>query len=199
MWQTLNPNMWFDNPQKGDDPPATADPLPSDPLLPFHYDTDKHLWTSDRARSWKDLGYQYDDLVPKSHTPEGSDKYLKDLREHINELYPGASSCIQETPWYSLPDESFDFNDYIINVVYDRYALKGRAYTIPFFIGEPPEPLSNYRGSESFMGAVYTFSAPVIGEDGSVACDNCAQQSSRGVLSKAQIPITIPLILEWAP
>ena len=184
--------MWFDDPQKGKDPPATADPLPSDPLLPFHYDTEKHLWSSDRARCWKELGYQYDDLVPQPNTPEDSPKYLEDLRKHIKELYPSTSSIVQGTPGYTLPNEKF--NDYIINVIYDRYALKGRAYAILFFIGKPPERLSSYRESENFVGAVYTFSAPVIGEDGSTACDNCAQQSSQGVLSKAQIPITVPLL-----
>ena len=192
MWQTLHWDKWFDDPQQGDD-----DPLPSDPLLPFHHDTEKHLWSSDKARRWKELGYQYDDLVPRHGVIEGSPQYLNDLRKHINELYPSTSKLVQSTPGYTSPEETF--HDYLINVVYDRYALKGRAYAILFFIGEPPEHLSSYRESQNFVGAVYTFSAPVRGEDGSVACDNCAQQSSQGVLSRAQIPITIPLIVGAAP
>ncbi|KAL2052351.1 hypothetical protein ABVK25_007510 [Lepraria finkii] len=99
---------------------------------------------------------------------------------------------VQGTPGYTWPNE--EFNDYIINVIYDRYALKRRAYATLFFIGKPPKRLSNYRESEKFVGAVYTFSAPIVGEDGSIACDNCAQQSSQGVLSKDQIPITVSLL-----
>lgn len=85
------------------------------------------------------------------------------------------------------------FDDYIINVVYDRYALKGRAYSILFFIGNPAKALSQYRSSDNFVGEVYTFSAPVATRDGSTACNNCAKQMSEKVLSKAQIPLTLPL------
>ncbi|KAL2038420.1 hypothetical protein N7G274_008759 [Stereocaulon virgatum] len=74
MWQTLDWDKWFDAHQKDD-------PLPSDPLLPFHTDTEKHPWSSDRARSWIKLGYQYDDLVPQHGVTEGSPQYLNDLPE----------------------------------------------------------------------------------------------------------------------
>ena len=86
------------------------------------------------------------------------------------------------------------FHDYIINVTYNRYALNGRAYAILFFIGTLPEDLSQYRGSDSFVGAVYTFSSPVETDDGSVACANCAEQMSGKELSKAQIALTLPLL-----
>lgn len=119
-------------------------------------------------------------------------RHSASLHLGIKELYPTTSSIVQGTPGYTWPNEKF--NDYIINVIYDRYALKRRAYAILFFIGKPPKRLSNYCESENFVGAVYTFSAPIVGEDGSIACDNCAQQSSQRVLSKAQIPIMVSLL-----
>jgi tyrosinase len=195
IWQRLNWNMWFDKPWDGD-------PAPTSPLLPFHYDTNKSPWSSDRCRDWTVLNYNYDDLVPKPDAlnPDGSinqTRYLQDLRAHINDLYPGTSDAIKATPGYTL--EGGKFNDYIINVIYDRYALNGRAYTILFFIGDPPKALSGYRQSDSFVGLVYTFSAPIEITNGSTACGNCAQQQSDKVLSKAQIPITLPLLAKANP
>ena len=122
---------------------------------------------------------------------------LIELRGYVNEIYRSASSIVRKSPDCTLPGTD-DFHDYIINVVYDCYALGGLAYSILFFIGKPPENLSTYRQSDNFLGAVYTFSNPVNNADGSVACENCAQQSSAKVLSKAQIPITLPLLSKAA-
>ena len=184
--------MWFD--QSGD-----FDPSAFDPLLPFHYDTNKGRWTSERARCWTKLHYQYDDLVPKPGTSEDSPQYLADLRKHINDLYPGTSATIQlDAPGYTLPEKN-SFNDYIINVVYDRYALGGTAYSILFFLGKPPKDLSSYNRSERFVGLVSTFSTPIETADGSAACENCARQRSKNVLSKAHIPLTLPPIYSAAP
>ena len=130
--------------------------------------------------------------MPQSDSVGNEAKYLEDVQAHIKSLYPGTSDKVKDTPGYTSNDDKF--NDYIINVTYDRYALKGRAYAILFFIGEPPEDLSQYRGSDNFVGSVYTFSSPVETDDGSVACANCAEQMAEKELSKAQIAITLPLL-----
>ena len=181
MWQFLNDEKWFDAPQSGD-------PTPDSPLLPFHTDTMNSKWTSDKCRDWKKLNYHYDDLVPQPDTDKA--KHLEDVQAHIRNLYPSTSDLVKNTG----ASHDGEFNDYIINVIYDRYALKGRAYAILFFIGHPPQALSQYRESKSFVGAVYTFSAPVETDDGSTACKNCAEQMSGKVRSKAQVPITLPLL-----
>ena len=185
FWQTLNWEKWFDEPQCGD-------PSPDSPLLPFHDDTKNNKWNSGKCRDWRQLNYDYDDLVAQGDPVVNQAKYLEDVQGHIKRLYPGTSDGIKGTAGYTLEDDKF--NDYIINVTYDRYALKGRAYAILFFIGEPPEDLSQYRESDSFVGAVYTFSSPVETDDGSSACANCAEQMSKKQLSKAQIAITLPLL-----
>ena len=99
---------------------------------------------------------------------------------------------VSEVPGFSSSQDGY--HDYIINVVYDRYALGGLAYSILFFVGKPPSELSGYRQSSNFVGAIFTFSSPVENADGSPACANCAQQSEAKVLSKAQISLTLPLV-----
>ncbi|KAK4696632.1 hypothetical protein P7C71_g1311, partial [Lecanoromycetidae sp. Uapishka_2] len=155
MWQALNWDKWFDSPQG-------KDPKPSQSLPPFHYNTQSGSWTSDRGRDWRLSNYQYDDLKdmpPGKPTPV----FQASLSQHINNLYASTSSIVAGTG-YTLENDTF--NDYIINVVYDRYALKGRAYSILFYIGEPTRDFSLSKSDPNFVGAIFTFSAPLISADG---------------------------------
>ena len=185
MWQSLNWNMWFDKPQS-DDPPSSSG------LAPFHYDTGKNLWTPDRARDWRNLYYQYDDL---QDMPDGepTPEYQSHLRAYIATLYPPTSSVLADLPGLNNEDQD-TFNDYIINVVYDRLALNGTAYSIMFYLGERQQPFSASQADPNFIGSVYTFSRPFEQNDGSVTCANCKQQKESKVLSKAQVPLTLPII-----
>ena len=192
IWQQLNPTMWFDKPQSGDY-------KPDDPLQPFHYDTQAHVWTSNMCQNWQVFRYQYDDLQPPPTALESDgsinpEAYRTGLQERISKLYPGTSEAIRRTPGYTIAGDKF--HDYIINIVYDRYALQGRAYTILFFIGDPPENVATYRTHANYVGSVYTFSSPIVGADGAVGCDNCKKQASAGILSKAQVPLTVPLMIQ---
>lgn len=186
IWQTMNSKKWFDKPQR-------HDPAPKADLRPFHYDENANLWTSNMCRDWTTLRYQYDDLVPKTGAKKSDgtldqEKYLKDLREHIDDLYPPTSKRVKNVPGYVSNNK---FDDYVINVIYDRYALDGHAYAILFFLGDAPEELSSYREDKNFVGLVYTFSAPIVDGEG---CANCAQQQADKILSKAQVPLTLPLL-----
>ncbi|KAL8819551.1 MAG: hypothetical protein Q9191_007712 [Dirinaria sp. TL-2023a] len=188
MWQALNWEMWFSK-------PINDDPKPSNPLLPFHYDENKSSWTSDRCRDWRSLHYQYDDM---KDMPSGRPKpeFQTALRKHIDKIYPSISATVRPAG-FTLEDNTF--NDYIINVVYDRYALKGRAYSILFYIGEPTKDLGAFRSDPNFVDLIYTFSSPFDSGDGSTACENCEGQQAAQILSKAQIPLTLPLISRAAP
>ena len=192
IWQKFNKDKWFDSPYEND-------PTPKTELQPFHYDTAGNIWFSEKCRNVEDLNYQYDDLVagPDMIDPStgkvDEQKYLDALREHIYELYPSTSKSIRNQPRYR---GEAGFNDYIINVVYDRYALGGRAYSIDFFIGSPPERHSGRRQHENFVGTVYTFSSPIETAAGGVACNNCKTQQEEGILSKAQVSLTVPLLVK---
>ena len=148
------------------------------------------------ARYWKKLGYQYDILVPQAGVIEGSPQYLADLRTTVNDLYPPPRNFLTNVSGYL--DSNDKYSDYIINVVYDRYALKGLAYSILFFVGAPPDDLRAFRASKNFVGMVFKFSSPTEYADGTPKCGNYAAQSKAKVLSKAQIPLTIPLVTKAA-
>jgi tyrosinase len=101
IWQVLNPDHWFDEPQSGD-------AGPEDPLKPFHVSKEKYF-TSNDTRSWRNYGYDYD-IVKKANTNE--DRALEDVRTEINRLYGGPVSRLYEGNPVKY--------DYVINVRYDR-------------------------------------------------------------------------------
>jgi hypothetical protein len=78
------------------------------------------------------------------------------------------------------------------------YALNGRPYTIHFFLGSPPadsEVGTQFHKHPSHVGMVYTFSTQIANEDDSSGrCANCAKQKTAGILSRAQLHLTSPLV-----
>ena len=182
IWQRLNPKAQFSGPEVTI--PENQDPKATDYLAPFHYNTEeKDEWNSERCWEYTNLHYDYDDIAGKSEAQ---------LRQYVKDTYPTSSTAVFNSPnIFSRQTPIYD--DYIINVIYDRYALNGRSYSILFFITDVPSPLGDYRHSQSFLGEVYTFSAPLL-SDGKTACDNCAKQQQGSILSGAHIPITLPLL-----
>ncbi|KAF8534625.1 common central domain of tyrosinase-domain-containing protein [Trichophaea hybrida] len=186
IWQTLNPDKWFDQPLSGD-------PQPTDVLQPFHIDTKGTTYNSNMIRDWKALGYQYDTLMPPLHVLDATgqldrDSYLSHLKRHLNERY---SNKEKDRPG-NIDGHK---NDYIINIIYDRYALNGKAYTIHFFLGDADGEVVPLSKHHNHIGSVYTFSSRLeINGNDIPGCDNCKKQKSRGTLSTAQVPLTNVLL-----
>ena len=138
IFQTLNSNLWFDQPE-------SDDPNPTDPLQPFHYDTQNSTYTSDMVRDWTKFNYTYDNLVPPTQPSDGSDAvqpqmllavqpqpavqhaqsvpvhhaisavHQSTLKRTLNGLYGNTRKDLLNAPGiHGLK------NDYIINIVYDR-------------------------------------------------------------------------------
>jgi tyrosinase len=127
--------MWFDSPEPDD-------PTPGDPLQPFHFDTRNGAYTSDMVRDWTKLNYTYDVLVPAPEPVEdegilakpapsvagqerlaiavqpSSGRTLSHLRRTINNQYASTRKSLIDAP-----EIHGRKNDYIINIVYDRYVL----------------------------------------------------------------------------
>ncbi|KAL4943076.1 hypothetical protein BDV06DRAFT_221592 [Aspergillus oleicola] len=164
IWQYLNPHSWL----TPDD-----DPKPTDRLQPFHRDEQGTVYTSDDTRPWKRFGYTYPELV------DGITK--DDLRKVIAQKYGKSVSKLKEARSVDSGVTEHEFQDYIINVQYDRYALDGHPYTINFFLKIDDEHV--YKLSQ-----VFNFSA-----EGDGTCPNCEAQRREGVLSTGQVPISIPL------
>lgn len=176
------------------------DPLPSDALTPFHSDVSGTPCTSDSVRDWRQLNYQYDTLADMPPDVEDLPSYVDSiLKPRIHQLYPTSARVVKGLPEFKLGNRDEErFDDYIINVVYDRYALKGRAYSILFYLGKPTQPFCNSKADINFVGQVYTFSKPYV-QKGKVSCANCHRQSAANKLSRAQIPLTLPLLRLVSP
>lgn len=198
MWQTLNPDKWFDNLDQGDSthPPDNGADVG---LVPFHKDQDFNLYTSDDIRDWTQLNYQYDVLenTPRWIRAQTQGQVTDDhiaghVRRSVNMHLNKSRHAVLAAP--QLPGVG---NDYIVNVLYDRYGLSGNPYSIHFFVGSAaPEQLPEgtiYQDLPGYVATVYTFSS-TLEVEGRGGCRNCVNQRKAGILSKAQVVLTLKLI-----
>ncbi|KAI7771976.1 hypothetical protein LZL87_011669 [Fusarium oxysporum] len=135
----------------------------------------------------------YDDLMELSQKalgPKGDineAKFQKLLQAYSHKTYPSTEHFLRDimdnlhvhipaglTPKI-LNIDNDSRKDYIINVKYDRYALGGQSYTIKFY-----------------LGGVHTFGGGSRKTRDS--CVNTKTQAEAGVLSCAQVPLTIQLL-----
>ncbi|KAK4663665.1 hypothetical protein QC763_610400 [Podospora pseudopauciseta] len=175
MWQTLHEGVWFEN-----------DVLAERELYPFRgpkLDGEIDYFTSNDVRDWTRFGYQYEILELREGETEVGRK--RRINEFIDKSYFSTSHVLLKDEGHLFHDgsdiESFaarnDFEDYIIDVIYDRqvipltfYALNGDPYMVHFFLGAPvPQPESNgvtakiTFKSPKHVGMVYNFSTPWLG------------------------------------
>ncbi|KAH7154288.1 hypothetical protein DER46DRAFT_628176 [Fusarium sp. MPI-SDFR-AT-0072] len=217
IWQSLYPKLWWDKAEPGQG--NVPDETPHDLLYPFHDKSkpypadpkeDKDFWTAEKCRDWTVFNYQYDDLMELSQKalgPKGDlneEKFKKLLQAYIHKTYPCAEHLIRDikenqdvhVPAGLKPNvpniSDGSWKDYIINVKYDRYALDGQSYTIKFFLGGPEDQDETHYEPQNFVGSVYTFGGGSRKTRDS--CSNCKTQAEAGVLSCAQVPLTIQLL-----
>lgn len=126
--------------------------LPSDHLRPFHKDEEGHYWNSNDIRETAPLGYTYPELEKWKYM-DGQGNYdaahhKETLKAYINRRYNSAAKAAVKARLTADPGESHDssrkpnllqlqlttpdptpeddiigFNDYIVNVVYNRHVL----------------------------------------------------------------------------
>jgi len=207
IFQTLNPDMWYEVASRG-----------TRPLTPFHRDSKRDFWTSNACRDWKVFNYDYDDVSqsPQPQSPQPPQPQfgvsfiaappaaphaaasavnkvdIPALKKSINDRYGRIRHALRQSPHIGGRK-----NDYIVNVIYDRYALNGRPYIIHFFIGEAPSgPITDalLHSSKSYLGSVFTFSSTLEPEGNTVACHNCRKQQQSGLLSTGQVPVSTALL-----
>ncbi|KAM6534644.1 hypothetical protein FALCPG4_004271 [Fusarium falciforme] len=218
-WDTKEPSPPKENDPTGKPRTNVPDPEPCDPLLPFHNvetdkpdgEPDKGFWTSKGVRDWTKLGYTYDILTPApiailSDETLNEEVYRAELLAKINTTYTSTGEYYRKL----LEDERIEneaffgpnntkyhsWNDYIINVIYDRYALNGSSYTIEFWLGgRDKDRESTFHDPENLVGRVYCLAGMTpstsIKPGG---CANCGSQRDNKVLSRGQVALTIPII-----
>ncbi|EEU49020.1 uncharacterized protein NECHADRAFT_75769 [Fusarium vanettenii 77-13-4] len=140
------------------------------------------------------LGYRYDDLVPQPDAVKedgylDEEHYKIDLKAYINSTYPGPALAISKIrgPGIETPDGLSDrkgapFPDYVINVVYDRFALGETSYSIKFWLGGPSNEPQTNEVEENYIGQVLTFTGSFSNTGG---CENCKRQADH-IFDKAK-------------
>ncbi|KAL2690149.1 hypothetical protein Neosp_004217 [[Neocosmospora] mangrovei] len=197
------------------------DPTPCDPLLPFHNvktdkpddQPDKGFWTSEGVRDWTKLGYTYDILTPAPIALDengalNEEVYTAELLAKINSTYTSTGEYYRKLyEDEKIPNEEFfgphntkvhQWNDYIINVIYDRYALNGSSYIIEFWLGgRHGDRESAFHDAENLVGSIYCLAGMSPSSDIKPGgCANCGSQRDNKVLSRGQVALTIPLITQ---
>lgn len=188
IWQAIYPTKWFDGPKEAD----TVGPTSG--LVPFFDKSGTRCLTSNEVRDHRQLGYDYADLVPKGESWDGSqivvEKYSLQTSLCIKHFYPSTASIVSRDegiPGVFTEDEGF-FHDYIITVLYDDQALKGRSYTINFYLGAPAGKDSNDRNeTDNFAGCVSTFASNHL-------CQNDSRERESSSLCGARILLTSRLV-----
>ncbi|KDN59840.1 putative tyrosinase [Colletotrichum sublineola] len=137
---------------------------------------------------------------------ETDDQYLERVNAYIDETYHNTGRILREEKG-GLFQKSHDvasdavYDDYMINVSYDRYGYKnGAHYTIHSLLEELLTPeMATESGTSSprpyhHAGSIFTFSSLVTSGEmhtaGQPRCGNCKQQLEKAVLSRASIPLT---------
>ncbi|KAK2010582.1 hypothetical protein LZ32DRAFT_619739 [Colletotrichum eremochloae] len=137
---------------------------------------------------------------------ETDDQYLKRVNAYIDETYHNTGRILREDKG-GLFQKSHDvasdavYDDYMINVSYDRYGYKnGAHYTIHFLLEElltpemATESVTSSPRPYHHAGSIFTFSSLVTSGEmhtaGHPRCGNCKQQLEKAVLSRASIPLT---------
>lgn len=175
--------------------------LPGDFLSPFHTNTSGGEWTSDKQRNWLDLNYSYPELqrwLPKYKVDGKFDEklYQSDVVNQIFLLYGTASQLAFSQPegytispyegaelLHSEDEDVKELNDFVVNVLYKRFALDGASYLISIYFGEDE------------VGTVYNFCSPLMLDGEAGACAKCLTQKAAGSMSTGQVPLNIEL--QW--
>ncbi|KAF5530185.1 di-copper centre-containing protein [Fusarium napiforme] len=178
LWQCNNPGNWFH--QK---PGQEVEDSPQKDLVPFHASAEPDdFFNSNKVRHIDALNYTYD--------------YMDQITDEFGDMIPAKShSYINKL--YGPPEQAFQHHeestDPLINIVYNRYCLNGKSYTLLFFLGEV-DHTAPYNQQKNLVGSIFTFSTAL--EEDTITCKNCYEQKRANVLSRAQVPLTRAVPIE---
>ncbi|KAF4951188.1 hypothetical protein FGADI_7679 [Fusarium gaditjirri] len=171
LWQCSNPGNWFH--QK---PGQEVKDSPQKDLVPFHASSEPDdFFNSNKVRHIDALNYTYD--------------YMDQITDEFGDMIP-EKSHIYINKLYGPPEQAFKrvekSADPVINIVYNRYCLSGKSYTLLFFLGEVDhkEP---YSQQKNLVGSIFTFSTALPGN--TITCKNCYEQKRAQVLLTRVVPI----------
>ncbi|KAF2004872.1 Di-copper centre-containing protein [Amniculicola lignicola CBS 123094] len=229
IWQIKNPESWFeDNDKRNIDPGTFAikryhQAKAADNLRPFHNKTGNY-WTSDEARHVAYCGYTYSGLEKWMYTKsDGSydgERHIKALNVRLNQDYNSARSAAEKSELTADPGQEgprlmsmaalqveakkapidlIGIDDYVINLIYEKFALGGAGYSIHFFIGKVPSQTPYvYDNLSTQVGEVVNFSAePRNLGITPTGCENCEAQLNDHTQSSGRLILSNALITRW--
>ncbi|KAJ7501178.1 hypothetical protein B0H11DRAFT_1713961 [Mycena galericulata] len=141
---------------------------PESLLAPFHKDTAGATYDSNGVRHIADLGYTYPELQPWKFASDI--EYRINIFAQVRKLYAPHSKILAARA------------DYIVNVVYERFALGGIPFTIQVLL------------NDKIVGSVYSFSSTPNALGAVDGCENCLRQQQSKILSSGQITLTGALL-----
>ncbi|KAI1800384.1 Di-copper centre-containing protein [Daldinia bambusicola] len=222
IWQILHDDTWFDGKDPRDEDegnyyikPGHPD-KPDDPLRPFHKEGGGY-WTSSDVREVTALGYTYPGLEKWHYTTKGKydkQKHLNALCQKLNWAYNSDWSAVQKSRLTADPDGldgpklarlsslgeapiDMRVDDYVVNVIYEKFELDGHPFIIHIFVGKVPDEVP-YKTGHTQVGQVVNFSAqPGSLSDSGAGCGNCRRQQADHVESTGRVALTNALITRW--
>ncbi|KAL9607640.1 MAG: hypothetical protein Q9167_007463 [Letrouitia subvulpina] len=197
---------------------------PSEDLRPFHKDRDGHYWTSNDAREVTALGYTYPGLEKwKYRNLDGSydqATHIKELTRTLNTDYNSAWSAVQKARLTADPNTDsglklqslssliaathvdpvdIHIDDYVVNVIYEKFALNGTSFTIHIFVGKVPDQLPySFQEPGTQVGEIFNFSTePGSAGNSPAGCQNCRNQQHDHSKSTGRVVLTNALITRF--
>ncbi|KZT38875.1 Di-copper centre-containing protein [Sistotremastrum suecicum HHB10207 ss-3] len=82
-----------------------------------------------------------------------------------------------------VPEHDIEEHDYIVNILYERFALQGSPFSVHIYIGK-----------DTRVGSIYNFSTPAHSTGTTDGCENCRIQEDAHTLATGQVPITHALL-----
>ncbi|KAI1470529.1 common central domain of tyrosinase-domain-containing protein [Daldinia caldariorum] len=222
IWQILHDDTWFDGEDPRDKDNGTYSikeghpDKPDDPLRPFHKEGGGY-WTSSDVREVTALGYTYPGLEKWHYTTEGKydkQKHLDALWKKLNWAYNSDWSAAQKSRLTANPGEpdglklarlsslrgaptDMFVDDYVVNVIYEKFELDGYPFEIHIFVGKVPDE-TPYKTGHAQVGQVVNFSVqPASLGDSGVGCGNCRRQQANHIKSTGCVALTNALITRY--
>ncbi|KAI1474550.1 Di-copper centre-containing protein [Daldinia eschscholtzii] len=222
IWQMLHDDSWFDPNDIRNEDNGTYSikrghmDKPDDPLRPFHKEGGQY-WTSSDVREVTALGYTYPGLEKWKYTTKGvydKKKHTDEIKERNNKAYGSDWSAVQKSRLTADPGESAGFqlasrgglggdpidltvDDYVVNVIYEKFELNGNPFEIHIFIGKVPDE-AQYGSGITYVGEVVNFSTEPRGLGISDrGCENCQIQRANHTRSTGRVALTNSLITRW--
>ncbi|KAK3361986.1 common central domain of tyrosinase-domain-containing protein [Lasiosphaeria ovina] len=222
IWQAIHEGKddWFNLDDAGEKEAAEA------PLRPFHKDTQGSYWDSNDARNITSLGYTYPILDKQPYIADSvydRQAHLNAIKSELTDKYNAARNAAEKSvisadpgdtdgiPLMSMkamiaaaPDRDGvlggTFDDYAVNVAYEKMALGGRQFTVHIFVGKVPSTLPyDFQDPEgSLVGQVVNFtSLATEAGGGGQGCTKCTQQAVDRTQATGRVVLTNGLITRW--